>query len=107
MTIPSAGEAEARVVLTEPVLLARISLVVAAFQLIFETYLPIDKAGDRSAALAAALGAALLGAAVLWWTSGKAFSWLAARSPSAALRTAWGLFLLLGAVFLLWCFRMI
>jgi hypothetical protein len=106
-TIPSACEAEARVVLIEPVLLARISLVAAAFQLIFELSLPIDKTGDRSATFATALGAALLGAAVLWWISGKAFSWLATRSPVAALRTGWGLFLLLTAALLLWCFGLI
>ncbi len=104
--IPSAGEAEARVMLTEPVLMARISLAVAAFHLIFEALLPFDPVADRSAAFAA-VGIALLGGAILWWTSGKAFDRLAARSASAALRTGWGLFLLLAAAFTLWLFGLV
>lgn len=105
-TIPSAGQAEARVKLTEPVLMARISLAVAAFHLVFEALLPFVAGPDRSAAFAA-LGVALLAAAMLWWASGKAFERLAARSALAALGTAWGLFLLLAAAFALWFFRLI
>lgn len=105
-TIPSAGQAEARVMLTEPVLLARISLAVAAFHLIFEAQLPFDPGLGRGAAFAV-LGIASLPAAILWWTSGKAFERLAAHSASAALRTAWGLFLLLAVAFNLWFFGLI
>ena len=100
MTTPSADEAEARVMLIEPVLITRISLAAAAFHLIFDAQLPFDAGPDRTAAFIG-LGVALLGGAVTWWASGKAFRWLAERSASAALRTAWGLFLLLAAAFVL------
>jgi hypothetical protein len=106
MTIPSAGEAEARVVLTEPVLVARICLAVAAFYLVFEGQLPFDGGADRSVAFVG-LGVALLGAAIMWWASGKAYGWLTERSASAALRTAWGVYLLMAAAFILWLFRLI
>lgn len=89
--------------LVEPVLMARISLAVAAFHLIFEAQLPFAPGPDRSAALIA-LGIASLGGAALWWTSGKAFRWLSQRSAAAALRTAWVLLLFLAAAFAFWFF---
>lgn len=102
-TIPQAREAEARAMLVEPVLMARISLAVAAFHLIFEAQLPFATGPDASAAFIA-LGIASLGGAALWWASGKAFRWLARRSAAAALRTAWGLLLFLAAAFAFWFF---
>lgn len=102
-TIPAAREAEARAVLVEPVLMARISLAVAAFHLIFEAQMPFPPGPDRTAAFVA-LGVASLGGAMLWWASGKAFRWLAQRSAAAALRTAWGLLFLLAAAFAFWFF---
>lgn len=103
-TIPAAREAEARAILVEPVLMARISLAVAAFHLIFEAQLPLPPGPDRSAGFIA-LGIASVGGAALWWASGKAFRWLARRSAAAALRTAWSLLSLLGAAFAFWFFR--
>lgn len=101
----TAREAEARLLLIEPVLMARVTLAVAAFHLLFEAQLPFGSA-DRGAAFAA-LGLAAAGGALLWWASGKAFAWLAARSAAAALRTAWGLVGLFGATFALWCVGLI
>lgn len=98
MSIPSPAQAEARATLIEPVLLARVSLALAAFHLIFEVQLPFG--ADRSAAYIA-LGIALLGGAIMWWTSGKAFDRLTARSPSASVQIAWLLFALLAMAFLL------
>jgi hypothetical protein len=101
--MPPTREADARLRLIEPVLLARIALAAAAAHLILEAQLPFPAGPDRSAAFAGA-GLALLGAAIMWWVSGKAFERLAARSAAAALRTAWALFLLLAAAFNLWFF---
>jgi len=90
--------------LVEPVLLARIAVTVAAFQAIFEPLVSRASVDDRSSVLLA-LAAGLLGAALAWLASGRAFRWLVARSPSWAMRTAWTLLSLLAAMFVVWFVR--
>jgi hypothetical protein len=104
--VPGVGEAEARVLLVEPVLMARISLAVMAFHLAFEAQLPFPPGPDRTAAFIG-LGIASLAGTIAWWASGHAFRRLAARSATAALRTAWTLLAVLAAAFNLWFFGLI
>lgn len=99
--VPSPVEAEARVLLAEPVLMARISLAVAAFHVIFQARIASGPGVDPNAAWTA-LALASIGAALMWWTSGKLFNRLARRSAFAALQAALGLFLLLATAFAFW-----
>lgn len=99
--IPSEREATAGVVLIEPVLLARIALSVAAYQLVFEGRVRAGTSLDPNG-LYVTTALALVAAGLLWWISGAAFRALARRSVLAALRIARILLLLLTAVFVLW-----
>lgn len=91
--------------LTEPVLLARIALSVAVFQLIFESFIP--PAPPQASGPLLALVAAALGGTITWWGSGRAFGWLAERSAKQALAAAWGIFALFAIAFALWFFQLI
>lgn len=96
-----AHEATALVQSIEPILLARIALAVATFQLLFEAGLAFaSSSGVGHVLLALALAA--FGGAIAWVASGRAFRWLAARSPSRAIALAWTIFGLLAALFALW-----
>lgn len=104
--IASSGDAVARLKLVEPVLIARLFLAVEVFQRIFDSFLPSGvRAGSNTAIVA--LIAACIGSGALWWASGQAFRWLAARSPSKALAVAWTVIVLMGTLFALWFFRVI
>ncbi len=102
----STGEAVARVKLAEPILMARIALAVAVFQLIFEAQLSLGPE-PGSSAIFIGLAAAIIGGAIAWWASDVVFRKLAEQSPSRALAAAWGLFAFLAAAFALWFFRLI
>jgi hypothetical protein len=102
----SIGGAEARFKLVEPVLIARLFVAVETFQLIFDGALRLGRRPGPPAPLIA-LAAALVGTAIVWWASGRAFRRLEARSPTLALRVAWGVTILLAAAFALWFLRVI
>ncbi len=108
--IPGTGlsprEAEASVMLVEPVLIARIFLAVEAWHYAFETQLTRLAEGDEGATLIA-LGLAMLAGTIAWLGSGYGFRWLAKRSPAKAIAVAWVLFALLAVQFTLWYFGLI
>lgn len=103
----SRSEAEARMFAVEPVLLARIALTVAAFELGFEAQFRLAGPPAGTSAVAILLAIASLAGAFAWWGSGRGFEALAERSPLAAKRTASGLFALLAVLFALWYLRLI
>jgi hypothetical protein len=102
----SPTEAVARLKLVEPILIARLFLAAEVFQRIFDALLPIGTRPDPSTSMIA-LGAAAIGAGIVWWASGRAFRWLAERSPERALAVAWGVIVVMAALFALWFFRLI
>ncbi len=100
----SVGGAEAQFKLVEPVLIARLFVAVETFQLIFDSALHLGRRAAPSTPLIA-LATALIGTAIVWVASGRAFKGLEARSPTLALRVAWGVTILLAAAFALWFLR--
>ena len=105
-TVGSPGEAVARLKLVEPILIARLFLAAEVFQRIFDALLPIGTQPDPSTSITALAGAAI-GAGIVWWASGQGFRWLAERSPEKALAVAWGVIVLMAALFALWFFRLV
>ncbi len=102
----SAREGRAAVTLVEPVLLARIALSLAAFQLILEVLISFDFTRDPALRIAGVI-ILLAGAAATWVASGRAFRWFSSRSPEKTIWAAWGVFTLVAAIFFAWCVRAI
>jgi hypothetical protein len=104
--VASPNEAMARLKLVEPILIARLFLAAEVFQRIFDSLLPVGVRPGPNSAIVALVGAAV-GAGIVWWASGRAFRWLSERSPEKALAVAWGVIVLMAALFALWFFRLV
>jgi len=83
----SLKDADASLRLIEPVLIARLFVCAQVFESIFDLLLKQFADSRTSGPIALAGGSAA--AATAWWVSGRAFRWLAARSPAKALAAAW------------------
>jgi hypothetical protein len=104
--VASPGEAVARLKLVEPILIARLFLAAEVFQRIFDALLPVGMRPDPNSGIIALVGAFVV-AAIIWWASGRAFRWLAERSPEKALAVAWAVIVLMAALFALWFFQLV